>query len=214
MRELTHLDLFSGIGGFALAARWAGFKTIAFCEKDKFCQKVLNKHWPDVFISNDIHDFKYTNSVDILTASMPCQPFSSAGKKKGKNDERYLWPELFRVVKECRPGWIISENVPGMVELALASILDDLESEGYCTQSYLIPACASGAPHRRERLWIIAHRNSIGGDIGKRYWKRRYLQENQEWNLEEIQSQWQKLIPNAWKIMQAGDWLEYNASIM
>ena len=158
---MNHLDLFSGIGGFALAARWAGIETIQFIEIDKFCQKVLEKNFPNVPIYDDIKTFDATylnGKVDILTGGFPCQPFSVAGKKQGSKDERYLWPEMFRIIKECNPAWIISENVSGIIPM-LDPILQDLEREGYDWRAYLIPACALGAPHKRERIWIIAHCN-------------------------------------------------------
>src|SRR5689334_7839605 len=113
---MKHLDLFSGIGGFALAARWAGFETFLFCEIDPFCQKVLNKNFPKVPIFGDIKFLSVQyHQVDILTAGFPCQPFSVAGKQKGKNDDRYLWPETFRIIKLSHPHWLILENVPGII---------------------------------------------------------------------------------------------------
>lgn len=153
---MRHVDLFSGIGGFALAAKWAEIETIQFVEKDLFCQKVLEKNFPDVPIHSDIKDFHYTGEVDLITGGFPCQPFSVAGKRKGKDDDRYLWPEMFRVIRECRPRWIIAENVPGIIP-HLDPILKDLEREGYTWRAYLIPASAVGAPHKRERLWIVAN---------------------------------------------------------
>lgn len=110
---MTHIDLFSGIGGFSLAAQWAGFKTIVFCEKDEFCQKVLKKHWPEVPLIPEIRDFDGTKwrGATLLTGGFPCQPFSSAGRKRGKKDDRYLWPEMLRIISEARPTWIIAENV-------------------------------------------------------------------------------------------------------
>jgi DNA (cytosine-5)-methyltransferase 1 len=157
--KLTHIDLFSGIGGFSLAARWAGLDTIVFCERDKFCQKVLNKHWPGVPIHDDITTFdgtKYSN-VFLLTGGFPCQPFSCAGKRRGKEDDRYLWPEMLRVISEVKPRWIIGENVAGFIDMGLDDSISDLEREGYSVQTFVIPACAVNAPHRRDRVWIVAH---------------------------------------------------------
>jgi len=162
--ELTHIDLFSGIGGFSLAGEWAGFKTIVFCEKDEFCQKVLKKHWPNVPITPEIRDFDGTKwrGATILTGGFPCQPFSVAGKQRGEEDDRYLWPEMLRVISEARPAWVLAENVAGIIHLALDKVLADLESEGYETETFIIPACAVNAPHRRDRVWIIAYCDQQG----------------------------------------------------
>jgi DNA (cytosine-5)-methyltransferase 1 len=157
---MQHLDLCSGIGGFALAARWMNWQTIAFCERDKFCQKVLKKHWPEVDIYDDLTTFdasEFMGRVDILTGGYPCQPFSQAGKRLGAEDDRHLWPEVFRIIKECRPRWICCENVAGHITLGLDDVLTDLEGEDYAAQAVVIPACATGAPHRRDRVWIIAN---------------------------------------------------------
>jgi DNA (cytosine-5)-methyltransferase 1 len=159
---MTHLDLFSGIGGFALAARWAGFETVQFVEIEPYAQKVLAKNFPDVPIHDDIKTFSADEfyGVGLLTGGYPCQPFSQAGKRRGKEDDRHLWPEMFRIIKECRPTWICCENVVGHIKLGLDEVLTDLENEGYSCQSFVIPACAKDAPHRRDRLWIVA--NSLG----------------------------------------------------
>jgi DNA (cytosine-5)-methyltransferase 1 len=156
---MTHIDLFSGIGGFALAAERAGFKTEVFCENDKFCQKVLQKHWPDVPIIEDIRRFdgeKYRGAT-VLTGGFPCQPFSQAGKRRGQADDRYLWPEMFAVIKDARPRWVIGENVVGIYRMALDQVLTDLESEGYTARTFIIPAAGINAPHKRARVWIIAY---------------------------------------------------------
>lgn len=160
---MTHLDLFSGIGGFALGLRMAGgFESVAFCESDKFCQQVLNKHWPDVPIFDDIKTLKGTDvgTIGIVTGGAPCQPFSVAGKQGGTADDRYLWPEMFRVIKETNPNWVIFENVSGIVNMALEQVLSDLESEGYGTETFIVPACGVNAPHRRNRVWVVANPNS------------------------------------------------------
>ena len=166
-RKLQHLDLFSGIGGFSLGLETAGLaNTVAFCDIDKYCHKVLNKHWPQVPIFSDIKELNYEtlrsngiNNIDIITGGYPCQPFSVAGRKKGEEDPRHLWPEYFRLVKELRPTWVIGENVSGHIKLGLDTVLEDLESEGYSTRTFSISASGVGANHKRERVWIMAHSN-------------------------------------------------------
>lgn len=159
MNELTHLDLFSGIGGFALAAKWNGYRTVAFCDNEPYAQAVLKKHWPNVPCHKDIREIRgdLYAGVTLLTGGFPCQPFSVAGKQRGKNDDRYLWPEMLRVIREARPAWIIGENVAGIVNMALDQVHTDLEAEGYEVESLIIPACGVDAPHRRDRVWIMAH---------------------------------------------------------
>lgn len=163
---MTHVDLFSGIGGFALAARWAGFETIAFCDIEPYCQKVLRKHWPDVPIHDDVRTFPVDayRGCTVLTGGFPCQPFSIASKtRRGVDDDRYLWPAMFDVIKEVRPHWVIAENVANIDGMALDRCFSDLESEGYETADPLeIPACAVDAWHKRERVWICAHLNGVG----------------------------------------------------
>ena len=157
--ELTHLDLFSGIGGFALAAGWAGFRTVGFCEREPYAQAVLGKHWPEIPICDDIFrlDANQYRGVTLLTGGFPCQPFSVAGQQRGSEDDRHIWPEMLRVIKECRPTWIIGENVPGIVEMELDNCISDLENIGYTVQPIIVPACAVDAKHRRDRVWILAH---------------------------------------------------------
>lgn len=153
------LDLFSGIGGFSLAAQWAGFHTVAFCEIDPFAKKVLRKNFPNVPIHSDIRELDgglYEN-VDIITGGFPCQPFSTCGREKGTQDSRHLWPEMLRIIGEARPTWVIAENVSGLIRLGLDLVQHDLESEGYTSRAVMVPACAKGARHRRDRVWIIAH---------------------------------------------------------
>lgn len=171
MFELTHLSLFSGIGGLDLAAEWAGFKTVGQCEYADYPYAVLQKHWPDVPRWRDIRtltaeDFYARTglcTVDIISGGFPCQPFSVAGKQRGTADDRYLWPEMRRIVRELHPAWVCGENVPNIVNLALDQVLADLEAEGYETATLHIPACGVGAWHRRERIAILAHRNGMGG---------------------------------------------------
>lgn len=210
-KKMNHLDLFSGIGGFALAAKWAGFETVWFCEKDKFCQRVLRKHWPLVSIADDIKTFTYNGHVDLLTAGFPCQPFSIAGKKKGKDDDRYLWPEVIRIGKKCRPTWMVLENVPGIIPM-LDSILEDLEREAYTWQALLIPASAVGAPHKRERLWIIAHHNSKRFNERGDNRKERHFQDDWKRNVETLQSEWAQFVPESWEAFNAQDWLISNSN--
>jgi len=163
---MNHLDLCSGIGGWALAFRELGIKTIAFCEIEKYPQQVLKKNFPDIPIFNDLKELTYENikertgttSINILTCSYPCQPFSIAGKRKGEEDPRHLWTDTFRLVKECQPSWFIGENVSGHIKLGLDTVLKDLESESYDTRTFIIPASSVGAWHKRERIWIIGHK--------------------------------------------------------
>lgn len=154
-----HLDLFSGIGGFALAARWAGFETVGFIERDDYCQRILEKHWTGTFCYPDIKTFdgrSYRN-IDLLTGGFPCQPFSCAGQQRGKEDDRYLWPDMLRVIEEVKPAWIVCENVAGIINLALDDCIAGLESLGYSAIPFVIPACAVDAKHRRNRVWIVAN---------------------------------------------------------
>jgi DNA (cytosine-5)-methyltransferase 1 len=159
---LKMLDLFSGIGGFSLAASWTGaIETVAFCEIEPYCQKVLHKHWPDTPIYSDIKELngyevvREHGSVDIVCGGFPCQPFSCAGKQRGKEDDRYLWPEMFRVIQETKPTWVIGENVANFVNMGLDDCVLDLEGEGYEVQPFIIPAAGVGAPHLRYRVWIV-----------------------------------------------------------
>jgi DNA (cytosine-5)-methyltransferase 1 len=157
---MRHLDLFSGIGGFALACRMVGgIETVGFCERDNYCQRVLAKHWPDVPTCNDIHEMKGNEygPIDLITGGFPCQPYSLAGERRGNEDDRALWPQMLRVISEARPAWVLGENVPGIITLALDGVLADLEGEGYACETLCIPACGVDAKHRRERIWIVAH---------------------------------------------------------
>ena len=162
---LTHLSLFSGIGGLDLAAEMAGIKTVGQCEWADYPTQILEKHWPDVPRWRDIRTLTAESfyertglrTVDIVSGGFPCQPFSLTGKRKGKDDDRYLWPEMLRVIREIRPSWVIGENVPGIVNLALDTVLSDLEDEGYSAQAFIIPACGVDAPHKRERVCVLAY---------------------------------------------------------
>ncbi|MBA7591749.1 hypothetical protein ES708_33912 [subsurface metagenome] len=209
--ELTHISLFTGIAGIDLAAEWAGFKTILFVEKDSYCQKVLNKHWPDVPIMGDIRDatkekiLAYTSNrcksregphqtdrcggdrsreaaqilqiqgteptkeqpaITLITGGFPCQPVSQAGKRRGKADDRWLWPEMLRVISEVRPTWVVAENVTGLLTMGFDNCLSGLESEGYETIPFVIPACGVNAPHRRDRIFIVGYSKCNGYQDG------------------------------------------------
>jgi DNA (cytosine-5)-methyltransferase 1 len=167
------LDLFSGIGGFSLGLERAGMQTVAFCENDDFCQKVLAKHWPGVPIHNNIEELdgrQYRGTIQLVCGGFPCQPFSVAGKQRGAEDDRALWPEMLRVIREVEPAWVIGENVSGIINLELDNVLSDLEDSGYSCQTFVVPACAVDAKHRRDRVWIIAsHTNFNSKSDGSQY---------------------------------------------
>lgn len=169
---MTHLSLFSGIGGLDLAAEAAGFVTVGQCEAADYPTLVLEKHWPDVPRWRDIRTLTKESfyvctglrTVDIISGGFPCQPFSVAGKQKGKGDDRYLWPEMLRVIRELAPRWVVAENVPGILRIAAADVVQGLEREGYHTVVFDFEAAAVGAPHRRERVAFVANRD--GAEIG------------------------------------------------
>lgn len=201
---MKHASVFSGIEGFGLAALWAGIETVFSCEINGFCREVIKRNFPKTTIYEDIRstDFRqYRGQIDILTGGFPCQPFSVAGQRKGSGDDRYLWPEMLRVIDEVRPTWVIGENVAGITsmvqpcevisvenhsdlfgednysieteraEYVIETVCRDLEGIGYSVQPFIIPACAVGAPHKRDRIWIAAHADSErlkDGQEGKR----------------------------------------------
>lgn len=163
------LSLFSGIGGIDLAAEWAGIETVAFCEREPFCQKVLAKHWPNIPIYDDVCTLTKERleqdgigTIDLIFGGYPCQPFSLAGDRQGQNDDRHLWPEYFRLVQAIRPRWVIGENVVGHLTLGIDGVLYDLESALYSARAFIIPVASVGANHKRERIFIVANDCSNG----------------------------------------------------
>ena len=159
------LDLFSGIGGFSLGLERAGMQTVAFCENNDFSRKVLAKHWPGIPIHKSIEELdgrQYRGSIELICGGFPCQPFSVAGQQRGAEDDRALWPEMLRVIREVDPAWVIGENVSGIINMELGNCLSSLEDSGYAVQTFVIPACGVDAPHRRDRVWIIARKNDPG----------------------------------------------------
>jgi len=170
--DLNVVDLFSGIGGFSLGLHRADprFKTIAFCEIEPFCQEVLKQNFPGVTLYNDIKDTKINEPTFLVCGGFPCQGFSQAGLQRGTEDDRYLWGEMFDVIKHTQPRWVIAENVRGIVTtqdgLAFNTVHTDLESEGYEVQAFNIPAIGKGAWHKRERIWFIAANTNSGEQFG------------------------------------------------
>ena len=186
---MTHASLFSGIGGFDLAAEWMGWENLFHCEWNPFGQRVLKHHFPNSISYNDITktDFSiHRGQVDILTGGFPCQPYSSAGKRLGKEDERHLFPEMLRTIEEVQPTWIVGENVLGIVNwgggLVFEEVQTDLENKGYEVQAYILPACGKNAPHKRERTWFIAHsklhKNKYSNNGGSQQEERNIWREN------------------------------------
>lgn len=161
---MKHGSLFSGIGGFDLAAEWMGWENIFHCEIAEFPRQILKYHFPNSICYEDIKktDFtKHRGEVDIISGGFPCQPYSSTGNRRGKEDDRHLWPEMLRVIREVQPRFVVGENVAGLLSwnegMVFDEIITDLENERYETQAYVIPACAKNAPHRRDRIWFVAH---------------------------------------------------------
>ena len=186
---MTHGSLFSGIGGFDLAAHWMGWDNIFHCEWNPFGQKVLKHHFPNSISYNDITKTDFTvheGRIDILTGGFPCQPYSTAGLRKGKADERHLFPEMLRAIKEIKPRWVIGENVRGLVSwnggMVFNEVCDDLEREGYEVQPFLIPAAGVNAPHQRQRIWFVAFK-----DTNKNGWRGfEWEKEPNEWEQRNI----------------------------
>ena len=175
---MRHVDLCSGIGGFALGFQWAGLsRPVLFCDIEPWSRKVLAKHWPDVPIAEDVRELAndptgLVPDCDILTAGYPCQPFSVAGLQRGAEDDRHIWPEIYKIIQAKRSNWIVLENVFGHISLGLDQVLSDLEAEDYTCQPFVVPACAVNAPHRRDRVWIVAHANSQGEPDGAKHEQR------------------------------------------
>jgi DNA (cytosine-5)-methyltransferase 1 len=167
--------LFSGIGGFDLAAEWMGWENIFHCEWNEFGQKILNYYWPNATSYHDITKTDFTihrGAIDILTGGFPCQPYSGAGKRLGKEDTRHLWPEMLRAIREIQPTWIVGENVRGLTNWNDGVVFDEvqaeMEAEGYEVTPFLLPACAINAPHRRDRIWFVAHSSRDGFNGNKK----------------------------------------------
>jgi DNA (cytosine-5)-methyltransferase 1 len=170
---MKHASLFSGIGGFDLAAEWMGWTNLFNCEWEEFPRQVLKHHFPNAIQHGDIKELDataYAGRVDILTGGFPCQPYSLAGKRKGKEDERHLWPEMLRVIRQCAPRYVVGENVRGLVGwnggMVFEEVCADLEACGYAVQPFLLPAAGVGAPHRRDRVWFVAYANDKGRSDG------------------------------------------------
>ncbi len=178
---MRHGSLFSGIGGFDLAAEWMGWDNIFHCEWSEFPRKILHHYWPEAISYADITntDFNvHEGAIDVLTGGFPCQPYSAAGKRKGKDDNRHLWPHMLRAIREIRPTYVVGENVFGLTTwnggVVLEEVCAELEAEGYAVQPFIIPACAVGAPHRRDRVWIVAYSDMFGhkGDADEAHHRR------------------------------------------
>lgn len=177
---MTHGSLFSGIGGFELAAEWMGWTNVFSCEIEPFNQRVLKHYWPNSQLHTDVKEFPasdYTGRIDILTGGFPCQPYSTAGKRLGKEDDRHLWPFMLEIIREIAPTYVVGENVRGLVNwsdgLVFEEVCADLEAAGYDVQPFILPAAGVGAPHRRDRIWFIAYANerndgrTAGEDAGE-----------------------------------------------
>jgi DNA (cytosine-5)-methyltransferase 1 len=168
--DTLHMGLYSRafVGGFDLASQWMGWDNVFHCELNEFGQKILKYYWPNAISYGDITKTDFTihrGTIDILTGGFPCQPYSLAGKRKGKEDERHLWPEMLRAIREIQPSWIVGENVPGIINwsggLVFHEVQTDLEAEGYEVFPVVLPACSTNSPHRRDRMWLIAHTNGV-----------------------------------------------------
>jgi DNA (cytosine-5)-methyltransferase 1 len=197
---MRHGSLFSGIGGFDLASEWIGWENVFHCEWNEFGQKVLKYYWPKAITYNDITKTDFTihrGSIDILTGGFPCQPYSSAGKRLGKEDSRHLWPEMLRTIREIQPTWVVGENVRGLTNwnggLVFDEVQADLEAEGYQVTPFLLPACAVNAPHRRDRIWFVAYSSSASEGAKE---LRQIRRENGEINSEGTQTIYHAIRPN------------------
>lgn len=221
MEKLTHGSLFSGIGGFDLAAEWMGWDNKFHCEWNEFGQKVLHYYWPEAECFTDItkSDFKkYYGKIDILTGGFPCQPYSSAGKRKGKDDERHLWPEMLRAIREIAPRFVVGENVRGLTNwnggLVFEEVCAELEAIGYQVAPVIIPACGVGAPHRRERIWFVAYSENsrYRGRLCERCSnrERKLLPDQQGWDkvgceVEGCSRKWITIQPKGVRLQESGE---------
>lgn len=206
-RLVVHLDLFSGIGGFALAAQMVGgIKTVGFCEIDPWARRVLNKNFPGTPIHDDVRTLKPNDygRIDLITGGFPCQPYSTAGNQGGAGDDRALWPEMLRVIAEAKPRWVLGENVVGIQNLDLERVLSDLEGEGYTCQAFDIPACGVSAKHARHRIWIVGYCN-IGGICGIDQRSRGGRGEERGRGEEEAGSLWEHIAAPTWGREGASD---------
>jgi DNA (cytosine-5)-methyltransferase 1 len=186
---MNHASLFSGIGGFDLAAEWMGWTNVLHVERDPFCQKVLKHHFPNSQSFDDVKTFDgrpFRGRVDILTGGFPCQPYSSAGKRLGKDDERHLWPEMCRIISEISPAFVVGENVRGLLNwnggVVFEEVCADLEGMGYEVWTGVLPAAGVGAPHRRDRIWFVAHRQDHGQPQAEVFGRERAEYEPHNWH--------------------------------
>lgn len=200
---MRHGSLFSGIGGFDLASEWMGWENVFHCEWNEFGQKVLNHYWPQAISYHDITKTDFTihrGSVDIITGGFPCQPYSMAGKRLGKEDERHLWPEMLRAIREIQPTWVVGENVLGLVNwnggLVFHEVQADLEAQGYEVQPYVLPAASLNAPHRRDRVWFVAYSKSCADSRDSREVSGEAKEENGGWTEPSTSSEQQVQLPS------------------
>jgi len=167
---VRHVDLCSGIGGFALGFEQANLSTpVMFCDIEPWCRNILKQHWNNVPIKSDVKELandpdNLVPDCDILTAGYPCQPFSQAGRREGAQDDRHIWPYILKIITSKRPSWVVLENVYGHISLGLDQVLLDLETKGYATRTFVVPASSVGAPHRRDRVWIVGYTEDNGRD--------------------------------------------------
>src|SRR5690606_5062937 len=187
---MNGISLFSGIGGIDLAAEWAGISPIAFCERESFCQKVLNKHWPHTPVYDDVTTMSKarldadgidTRTIDIIFGGYPCQPFSLAGKQEGESDERYLWGEFHRLINEIRPTWVVAENVYGHVNNGLSRVLNDMEESKYETWVFVSTVSSIGGPHERKRMFMVARNTDSKPKLQKNQTSSSFRSEWQAW---------------------------------
>ena len=208
---MTHGSLFSGIGGFDLAAEWMGWENVFHCEWNKFGQQLLKYYWPNSISYDDITKTDFTihrGQIDIITGGFPCQPYSSAGKRLGKEDERHLWPQMLRTIREVQPRWVVGENVLGLVNwsggLVFHEVQADLEAEGYEVQPFVLPAVSVNAPHRRDRVWFVANSKNNGWDGGE-FEQRQGVETNQREFCEHKTKGWDEIWPESQRYSQNGD---------